>query len=190
MPRVARTGSAPSPTVAGSVAADRAGTGEAMAAVTRLIRAAPDDVWDVLADPETYPRWLVGAVDIRAVDGDFPAPGADFHHEVGAGGPATLPDRTTALESTPARSLSLLVRARPLFEGVVRFRLEAAPEGTSVRMDETPTGFLRPLAPVLAPLLVARNAWSLARLRDLLERRGGGSRCVSAGREPRGRARR
>lgn len=126
----------------------------------------------MLADPETYPDWLVGAHEIRSVDDDFPAPGSDFHHEVGAGGPVTVPDRTTSLEAEPARSLVLLVRARPLFEGVVRFELRPAADGTTVRMDETPLGVLRWLSPVLAPLLRARNARSLDRLRDLVERRG------------------
>jgi len=144
--------------------------------ITRLIRAEPDDVWDVVADPRTYPDWLGGAVHIRSVDEDFPAPGSDFRHEVGAGGPATLPDRTTSLQAEPGRSLALLVRARPLFQGIVRFELRPSAEGTSVRMDETPTGVLWPLGPLLTPVLVARNAWSLARLRRLVEARGASPR--------------
>jgi uncharacterized protein YndB with AHSA1/START domain len=150
--------------------ADRAGrTG--VTTVSRTMKAQqPEEVWRVLADPTTYPRWLVGARHIRSIDRDFPAPGADFHHEVGAGPVLTVPDRTTAVEVDPGRSLLLFVRARPLFEGWVRFDVEPRGTGSEVRISEEPTGARRVLAPVLAPLLAARNAWSLARLARLVER--------------------
>lgn len=140
-----------------------------MTTVCRIIAAPPEDVWEVLADPTTYPRWLVGAERIRSVDEEFPAPGAAFRHEVGAAPGLTLPDRTTAIGVRPGRSITLLVRARPVFEG--RVRLEVAPHerGAIVHLREEPVGPLRVLAPLLAPLLAGRNAWSLARLAGVVE---------------------
>jgi uncharacterized protein YndB with AHSA1/START domain len=149
----------------------RAGHPGAVAEMRRTIRARPEQVWEVLADPTTYPSWLVGAQVIRSVDAEFPSPGSDFHHEVGANDKATIPDRTTALDADPPHSLSLKVRARPLFEGIVRFRLVATKSGTELVLEEEPVGPLRFLAPVLRPLIQARNAKSLDNLRDLVESR-------------------
>jgi len=125
----------------------------------------------VLADPTSYPEWLVGAQLIRGVDDEFPAPGSDFHHAVGASESASVPDRTTSMEAAPGRLLTLKVRARPFFEGLVRFRLAPVDGGTEVAVSETPVGPLRLLAPLVQPLIVARNARSLDKLRDLVESR-------------------
>lgn len=128
-------------------------------------------MWEVLADPRSYPDWLVGAQVIRSVDADFPAPGSDFHHAVGASDEVSLPDKTTAVDVDPGKSLELKVRARPFFEGMVTFRLVPVKAGTELVLDEKPTGLLRFAAPVLRPLILARNARSLDRLRDLVESR-------------------
>lgn len=128
-------------------------------------------MWEVLADPRTYPDWLVGAQVIRSVDADFPAPGSDFHHSVGASDEVSLPDKTTAVDVDPGKSLKLKVRARPFFEGMVTFRLVPVKAGTELVLDEEPIGPLRYVAPLLRPLIVARNAKSLDRLRDLVESR-------------------
>ena len=142
-----------------------------MSEVRRTIHADPEAVWAVLADPTTYPDCLVGAQVIRDVDGEFPKPGSDFHHSVGASEELALPDRTTALEAERPHKLTLKVRARPFFEGVVRFRLLATKAGTELVLEEEPVGPLRFVAPLLRPLIVARNAKSLDRLRDLVEAR-------------------
>ena len=136
-------------------------------------------MWEVLADPTTYPEWLVGAQVIRDVDSEFPKPGADFHHSVGASEDVTIDDSTTALEAERPHKLSLKVRARPFFEGVVRFRLLPTKAGTELVLEEEPVGPTRFLAPVLRPLIVARNARSLDKLRDLVEARS--SAASSAG---------
>ena len=142
-----------------------------MSEVRRTIHADPEAVWAVLADPTTYPDWLVGAQVIRDVDGEFPKPGSDFHHSVGASEDLALPDRTTALEADRPNLLKLKVRARPFFEGVVEFRLLATKAGTELVVHEEPIGPLRFAAPVLRPLITARNAKSLEKLRDLVESR-------------------
>lgn len=140
-----------------------------MPEVRRAVHAAPDAVWAALADPTTYPEWLVGAQAIRGVEPGFPEPGTDFHHSVGPADGATLPDRTTAIEADPPHRLKLKVRARPVFEGVVTFRLLPTKVGTEVAMDEEPVGPLRFLKPVLSPLIVGRNKKSLERLAGFVE---------------------
>lgn len=139
--------------------------------VRRTIKARPDDVWAVLADPTTYPDWLIGAQLVRSVDGDFPRPGSDFHHEVGPNKELTLPDSTTAIEAERPRLLALKVRARPFLEAIARFELLEVPDGTELVLGEQPVGPFRFAAPVLRPLVAARNARSLAKLAELVEAR-------------------
>ena len=55
----------------------------------------PDEAWEVVSDPTTYPDWLVGAVEIVAVDDAWPEPGSSFRHRVGIAGPLTTSDTTT-----------------------------------------------------------------------------------------------
>lgn len=142
-----------------------------MSEVRRTIHAPPEAVWAALADPTTYPRWLIGAQAIRATDEGFPAPGREFHHEVGPGPAMALQDRTTAVHASPPSELTLEVRARPFFEGIVRFRLLPVRAGTELVLAEEPVGRTRFLAPLLRPLIEARNARSLARLAALVEQR-------------------
>ena len=46
-----------------------------MATVERTMGIDRTTVWEALLEPETYPHWLVGAQDIRAVDAAWPARG-------------------------------------------------------------------------------------------------------------------
>ena len=62
--------------------------------------AGTDAAFAVLIDPETYPRWLIGATAIRDIDDDWPAPGSKFHHVVGVG-PLQIPDDTEVLAIEP-----------------------------------------------------------------------------------------
>ena len=66
-----------------------------MAFTSRQIDASPAAVFAVLVNPETYPKWLVGADRIRGVDPDWPAIGSKFHHVVGFG-PFKIADSTRA----------------------------------------------------------------------------------------------
>ena len=61
------------------------------------------DVFRTIADPHTYPTWLVGAQRIRHVDPSFPAPSTAFDHSVGPAPGATVDDSSTALEADPPR---------------------------------------------------------------------------------------
>ncbi len=123
-------------------------------------------VFSVLADPETYPVWLIGAERVRRVDAGFPRPGTAFDHSVGIG-PLALDDRSESVERTGDRRLELRVHAGP-FHAHVLFELEDRPYGaTEVLLQERPTGPFELLTPVLRPALQARNALSLVKLRDL-----------------------
>ena len=134
----------------------------------RAVAAAPEVVFDVLADPRTYPDWLVGAQRIRSVDPSFPAPGAQFEHSVGATEAATVDDVTEVRAVDRPRRLRLLVHAGA-FHGDVELLVEPRADGSEVRFRERPVGWAAALTPVLRTVLHGRNAESLRRLADLVE---------------------
>ena len=134
----------------------------------------PEQVFEVLADPFSYEDWVVGASDIRDVEGVWPQEGATFHHtqfvpKVG------LKDTTTVLDCEPPSRILLCVRARPVVVGEVEFTLQAKEGGTHVTMRENPVGGV--MGPIHNPLfdvgLRLRNAETLRRLKRLAESRPG-----------------
>lgn len=141
-----------------------------MATVTIVLRAEPAQVRRVLDDPWRYADWVVGAERIRAADERWPAPGARFHHTVGAG-PVVLHDHTELLERTDTR-WELDARAWPA--GRARVRLTLAHEGAWCRVTMAEAAVSGPGSwppdALLAPLLRARNRVALRRLRTLVER--------------------
>ena len=143
-----------------------------MAHTCREIDAPPSEVFAVLADPECYPKWLVGAANIRHHDQNWPSPGAKFHHTVGIR-PFALMDSTEVIDVEPNRSLVLHVRARPLVTAVVTFRLIGDGDRCVISMEEEPT--LRVLGnlarPALDPATHVRNHRSLRRLERLVMQR-------------------
>lgn len=144
-----------------------------MATVRRSIARSPEDVFATLLTPSTYPDWLVGCQDIRAIDADWPAVGSKFHHRVGLAGPLTVADSTEVLEIEEPSLLVLEARARPLGRARVRFELRS--EGTAssprtlVTLDEVPLGLLSPAQPAIDVLTAPRNVRSLQRLAELVE---------------------
>jgi hypothetical protein len=125
----------------------------------------------VLSDPETYPRWLVGAQAIRSIDASWPQPGSRFHHVVGFG-PVRIPDNTEVLDiEDAAMVLRLKVRARPLISAVATFRVIGSADRCVITLQEEPT--LRVLGnlvrPVMDPATHVRNHRSLRRLADVLD---------------------
>ena len=151
---------------------DGPGTTRAMSRNAITIDAPPTAVFTVLDDAEAYPRWVVGARRIRHVDPEWPAPGAEFDHEVGTAA-AALQDDSQVVEREWPRRLELEVRVRPI--GVARVTLHVSPEGDgcTVVMEEHPRRGVVERLPgaVVDPLLHVRNAWSLRRLRDEVQRR-------------------
>ena len=141
-----------------------------MATTERLIDAPAEDIFHVLADPESYAHWVVGSNEIRAYDKDWPVVGATFHHTQGKW-PITVKDTSSVLEANPNRRLVLEVRTRPYV--VAKVELDLIPQNgkTCVRMVETPIGGL--LKPVNNPLLEllthVRNKRGLGRLARLAE---------------------
>ena len=141
-----------------------------MAKNTIHIDAPPQAVFDVLADPERYPDWVVGAKRIRRADPEWPKPGATFAHAVGAG-PLEVKDTTTVVETEEPRRIVLRARARPI--GIAHVELLLTPDGGGTRVDmlEHPVepAFLRRLSALVDPLICPRNAESLRRLKGLVE---------------------
>jgi uncharacterized protein YndB with AHSA1/START domain len=136
--------------------------------VCREIAASPESVFDVLAEPRTYPDWLVGAQRIRGVDADFPSKGAEFAHSVGPTNATTIDDATEVLVVDRPHRLKLLARAG-LLRAQVDMLVELAGDGSVVRFRERPVGWAMVLTPLLRPGLAARNIESLRRLADLVE---------------------
>jgi len=140
------------------------------------MHAAPDQVWEVLADGWLYPLWVVGATRMREVDDHWPAPGARLHHSVGTW-PLTLDDITEVVESTPGARLELHAHAWPGGRADVTITLQAQGAQTEVVMEENATDGPGALVPrvVQDPLLHWRNTESLRRLAFLVERRQQGA---------------
>ena len=143
-----------------------------MATSTMHVTASPEQVWAVISDPTTYPRWLLGAKRIRAVDDDWPAVGSAFHHTIGVG-PLVVSDATSVLELRRPERLVLHARVGP--GGINRVVFTLAPcerGGTHLTMQEYPARgpLVRLAAPLLDLLTLGRNVISLRRLRGLLLR--------------------
>lgn len=143
-------------------------------AATTIVDIASDrqTVFDFLTEPRTYPDWLVGAQDMRAVDSGWPAPGTRFHHRVGFG-PFHIDDSTTVLQVDVPDSLVLRAAIGPLGTALVSFRLEGD-ETTRLTMDERPdSGLVSVLGVAGSPLLRAsiwgRNRVALNQLKSLIE---------------------
>src|SRR3954454_22083271 len=86
--------------------------------------APPDAVFDVLDDACAYPRWVVGARRVRAVDPSWPNPGSRFHHALGTEA-GELHDSSKVLERDRPNRLVLEVRFRPV--GVARVDIRVRP---------------------------------------------------------------
>jgi uncharacterized protein YndB with AHSA1/START domain len=143
-----------------------------MSVTETYVDAPPEAVFDVLADPQSYAHWVVGASRTREADPDWPRPGAKFHHTQGMFG-LGLPDNTEVLAASRPRRLVLEARIRPFAVNKVELRLRPRDGGTRVTMIDYPTGGLakwvpRPLTDVMLHL---RNVESLRRLRQMAEER-------------------
>ena len=135
------------------------------------IDAPATDVFAVVADPRTYPDWVVGCDRIRAVDPDWPQPGSQFHHTVGAG-PAKVDDSTVLVRIDPPSVLTLEARAGAAATACVTFTVEPVSGNRSrVTIEEEAVDGVAARMPdaVTDAGLKLRNAETLRRLRKLLE---------------------
>jgi uncharacterized protein YndB with AHSA1/START domain len=134
--------------------------------------ASPEQVFEILIDPYTFPKWVVGAKRIRGVDPDWPRPGSCFHHASGAGGDVTVKDKTELVTMNPPMSLVLQAYLRPL--GIVRIRMlmeRGSKEGTTlftVTESPAPGTKLTKVKRLLDPALSVRNSKSLKCLEKLV----------------------
>ncbi len=142
-----------------------------MAANRVHVHAAPEEVFAVLADPERYPDWVVGAAGIRDHDEEFPAVGSRFHHKVGSW-PVGIRDYTEVTAIDPPARIVLKAKARPLGTVTIALELRESAGGTEVRMEEVPGDRVTSLFvgnPLADAALRVRNAEALARLKRLVE---------------------
>ena len=141
------------------------------------VKGTPAEVFAILADPYTYEHWVVGCVDIRAVEGEWPAVGSLFHHTVGMG-PFKVKDNTKVLDVDADTRLVIEARARPAGVAEVVFTLTPVPGGTEVCIQEYAVrGFAQRIAnPVLDFLVHLRNAETLRRLDKQVEQGAGRAR--------------
>ena len=141
-----------------------------MAFTSRQVAASPREAFAVLTDPQTYPRWLVGATAIRDVDDNWPEAGSKFRHLVGFG-PFQIADDTEVLDIDKGTMLRLKVRARPFISAVATFRVIGSAGHSVITLEEEPAartiGNL--VRPVMDPATHVRNHRSLRRLAQIIE---------------------
>jgi uncharacterized protein YndB with AHSA1/START domain len=145
---------------------------ERSVATNEIVVDAPRErVWEVLARPDTYVEWVVGAQRIRAADAAWPQPGTRLHHSTGAG-PVSIDDSTEVVAADPPSRLELLAHLSVLGSFRVELRLEEIAAGqTHVTMIEDPVeGISRAAGPAGAAFGRLRNKLSLGRLKELAER--------------------
>jgi uncharacterized protein YndB with AHSA1/START domain len=155
----------------------------------RLVDASPEAVFGVLADPRSYAYWVVGSIEIRDADPNWPEVGSRFHHTVGIG-PLRVKDYTVVEDVKPGRFLQLQTKTRPLGNARVKLELERLDGRTRVTMTEDaadkPTAFV--FMPLTHLLVRGRNVRSLDRLAELAEGRRPvpGEEAAAPARTPRG----
>lgn len=132
------------------------------------VQAPPEQVWAVLAEPQTYDEWVVGAQAVRDADSTWPQAGSKLHHRTGVG-PLTIDDETMVELADAPTKLVLLAKVRPAGDFRVTLELRATPAGTTVVMHEEPVGGVATVVPGTDAAIAARNSFSLRRLKALAE---------------------
>jgi len=143
-----------------------------MTVAYRLVHATPEAVFGVLADPWTYPSWVVGASRARAVEGEWPRPGAALHHSFGIW-PAVIDDLTELREWDPPRHAAMEAHGSLLGVARVEFDVKPRAEGCVVRMFEDAISGPGMLVPKLARDVLGfpRTVEALKRLAFLAEKK-------------------
>lgn len=130
------------------------------------ISASPEVVFDRLSNPSFYPRWVVGVRVVGKADPAWPRRASEFRSEMGTPRLAVMAT-TQSVDSTRDRGLVLAVESSL---GAVDIAIDVEPhdQGTVVTLQEELRGS-NPLTWFVEPLLHARNAESLRRLKVLIE---------------------
>ncbi|SEK46818.1 SRPBCC family protein [Streptacidiphilus jiangxiensis] len=108
-----------------------------MAQRQRLIEYPPSQVWDTLADGESYAQWVVGTKEILHADSRWPAVGAQLRFRAGLG-PWTFEDTCEVRICESARRLELEASAKPFGTVRIAFTLIPWARNTLVILDEHP----------------------------------------------------
>ena len=137
----------------------------------------PEKVWEVLSDPECYPRWVVGPTRVIKADVNWPQPGSAFEYEARKG-PLRTTDRTKVCEAEPHKRLVLDAAAQPFGRARIVLSLQADGTGTRMTFVENPAGHASPLKylPPIQLLLRVRNAEALRRFKKVTARKLGSPR--------------
>ncbi|MFD5213299.1 SRPBCC family protein [Microbacterium sp. NPDC058345] len=138
----------------------------------RVLRCAPEDVFEVLSDGWLYPSWVVGASRMRQVDEIWPHPGARLHHSFGVW-PVLINDKTVVEAFDPPHTMQMRARGWPVGEALVTIHVKARGDETVVRIQEEPIAGPARLVPrpIMDAVLLWRNAETLHRLAYLAEGR-------------------
>lgn len=140
---------------------------------TRVVKATPQQVWQIIADGWLYPSWVVGASRMREVEDSWPVTGSRLHHSVGVW-PLLVDDDTEVVDAMPESSIRLRARAWPVGEAEVMIELSPLPDGSTevVMHEDAVAGPGRLIPPPIRGLsLKWRNVETLRRLAYLAERR-------------------
>ena len=127
----------------------------------------PEAVWQVLEDPYSYPRWVVGSDRTVEADADWPTPGSKFKVRLALG----HHDYTHSRAVDPGRRIVLDAAGGPFAAARVTITLEGDDTGTRVSLVEEPPGPLRWLPPLHWAIRL-RNVESLRRFKRLVESTG------------------
>ncbi len=127
-------------------------------------------VWEVLSQGWIYAQWVVGNSRTRAVDSNWPQPGASIQHSVGVW-PLVINDETVVERCDAPHELVLLAKLGPLGAARITMRLRETPQGCRVEMIEVPVAGPAGLIPDRLALagIYPRNKECLMRLAALAE---------------------
>lgn len=95
----------------------------------------PDAIWNVIANAQSYKDWVVGAKEVRDVVGNWPEPGSEIHHTVGAHVVGNK-DVTVVLECEPNKRIKMKAHFRPIGVAEVTIDLIETETGTEIVMNE------------------------------------------------------
>ena len=143
-----------------------------MITAVREVGVPRERVWEVLAQGWTYTQWVVGNSRMRAVDSNWPEPGATIRHSIGIW-PFVINDATVVEESDPPRKLVLRACLGALGAALITMKLEETAQGCRVEMIEVPAEGAMAIIPDSVALAAAypRNRECLWRLAALAEHR-------------------
>jgi uncharacterized protein YndB with AHSA1/START domain len=101
----------------------------------RTVATTAEAVWSVLAEPVTYPRWVLDLLDVSDADPRWPDPGAAFRYRFRRG-PLRRSAQATVLEAHAPNRLRLRWRRGLVIELVTTITIEPAAVGSTIVIAE------------------------------------------------------